>query len=116
VQLSPNSTNALRSLAWLKANCPESSLRNGKEAVRMSNKACELSKWKEPGPIFALAAAYAEVGDFDQAVKYHTQGIKMQSAYGPVNKKTRERLALYQEHKPYRSKPIGCALSKGTAD
>jgi hypothetical protein len=30
----------------------------------------------------------------------------MKSEYGPVDKKSRERLALYGEHKPWRSKPL----------
>jgi hypothetical protein len=72
----------------------------------MSIKACELSKWKEPIPIFELAAAYAEVGDFDQAVKYQMQGIKMKSAYGPIDKDDRERLAFYRAHRPWRAKPL----------
>jgi tetratricopeptide (TPR) repeat protein len=106
IQLSPNNDNALRGLAWLRATCPEASLRNGKEAIRMSIKACELSKWKEPGPFFTLAAAYAEAGDFDKAVKYQVQAIQRKSAYTPVGKGSRERLALYRDHKAYRSKPL----------
>ena len=65
VQLSPDNASAVGSLAWLKATCPEASLRNGKEAIRMSMRACELMKWKEPAAIFTLAAAYAETGDFE---------------------------------------------------
>jgi tetratricopeptide (TPR) repeat protein len=107
LQLSPNNDFALSRLAWLNATCPDASMRNGREAIRISKRACEISKWKEPFYIEALAAANAEVGDFDAAVKYQTQAIKMKSAYGPIDKKERERLALYQDHKPYRSKPLG---------
>lgn len=106
LQLFPNSDFALSGLAWLRATCPDASMRNGKEAIRMSMRACELSKWKEPRHIAALAAAYAETGDFEQAVKYQTQAMKMKSEYGPIDKKTRERLALYRDHKPWRSKPL----------
>jgi tetratricopeptide (TPR) repeat protein len=106
IQLSPNSDFALGHVAWLKAACPDASMRNGKEAVRMSMRACELSRWKEPSPIGALAAPYAETGDFDEAVKYQTQAMKMKSEYGPVLKEARERLALYRDHKPWRSKPL----------
>ncbi len=106
LQLSPNSDLALSRLAWLRATCPNASMRNGKEAIRMSIKACELSKWKEPHCTRVPAAAYAETGDFDEAVKYQTQGIKMESEYGPVDKKARERLALYRDHKPARSEPL----------
>ena len=50
----------------------------------MSMKACELSNWSEQDHLQALAAAYAENGDFDKAVKYQTQAINMKSAYGPL--------------------------------
>jgi tetratricopeptide (TPR) repeat protein len=107
LQLSPNNDSALGRLALFRATCPDASLRNGKEAIRMSMRACELTGWKEPAAIFTLAAAYAEIGDFNQAVKYQTQGIEMSSAYGPVLKEERERLALYRDHKPWREKPLG---------
>ena len=106
LQLSRGNDFALRRLAWFRASCPEASMRNGKEAIRMSMRACELSKWKEPCCIEALAAAYAETGDFDKAVKFQTQAINMKSEYGPVDKKTREHLALYRDHKPARSEPL----------
>ena len=106
LQLSPGNDFAMGRLAWLRATCPDASMRNGKEAIRMSIKACELSKWREPRYIAALAAAYAEMGDFDKAVKFQTQAIDMKSEYGPVDKKTREHLALYRDHKPARSEPL----------
>jgi tetratricopeptide (TPR) repeat protein len=106
VQLSRNNDPALGRLAWFRATCPDAALRNGKEAIRMSMRACELSKRREPDHIEAVAAAHAETADFDQAVKYQTQAINVKSEYGPIDKKTRERLALYQNHKPWRSKPL----------
>jgi tetratricopeptide (TPR) repeat protein len=106
LQLSPNSDFTLSRLAWLRATCPDASLRDGKEAIRMSMRACELSKWTDPRCIAALAAAYAESGDFDKAAKFQTQAINLQSAYGPVSKKARERLDLYRDHKPWRSEPL----------
>jgi tetratricopeptide (TPR) repeat protein len=106
VQLSPNSDYALSHLAWLRATCPEAPLRNGKEAIRMGTRVCELSKWKEPYDIAVLAAAYAESGDFDKAVKFQTQAINVKSEYGPVPKEAREQLAFYRDHKPWREKPL----------
>jgi tetratricopeptide (TPR) repeat protein len=106
IRLSPNNDEALSGVAWLRATYPDTSLRNGKEAIRASLKACELMKWKAPWGIFTLAAAYAETGDFEKAVKYQTQAISLQSAYSPVSKDTRERLAFYRDHKPWRAKPL----------
>jgi tetratricopeptide (TPR) repeat protein len=47
LQLSPKNHSALGGLAWVRATSPEAALRDGKEAIRMSTRACELSKWSE---------------------------------------------------------------------
>jgi tetratricopeptide (TPR) repeat protein len=106
LRLFPNSDSALGRFAWFRATSPDASLRNGKEAIRMSMRACELMGWKEPRAISTLAAAYAEAGDFNQAVKYQLQASNMASEYGPVLKEERERLTLYRDHKLWRSKPL----------
>ena len=36
----------------------------------MATRACELSQWRDPEFIDTLAAAYAETGNFDEAVRY----------------------------------------------
>jgi tetratricopeptide (TPR) repeat protein len=92
---------ALNSLAWLRATCPETGTRDGKQAVKLAMKACELSNWTYWNYIDTLAAAYAEAGDFKHAVKYQKQVLEM------VKKSTdylelQRRLALYEERKPYR--------------
>jgi len=92
---------ALNSLAWLRATCPDSGMRDGKEAVQLAVKACDLSEWKNWGTIDTLAAAYAETGDFDQASNY--QQCVLQMVNLPTDQhKLQQRLALYREHKPYR--------------
>jgi tetratricopeptide (TPR) repeat protein len=100
--LSPRDYDALVSLAWFQATCPEYSLRNGKEALEKSLRACELSSWKSYDAVDTLAAAYAEVGDFDKAIKYETQALNMKGVYATRRKEMQERLELYRQHKPYR--------------
>jgi len=92
---------ALNSLAWLRATCPETEIRNGKEAVELALKACELSQWKDWGIIDTLAAAYAEQGDFDQAIKYQKQVLQIGKS-GSDYDKIKQHLALYEQRRPYR--------------
>ena len=104
VDLTSSNYYALTGLAWVEATCPEDSLRNGKEALRRGLKACELTKWQEAGTLDTLAAAYAELGDFNQAIKYQLQAKDMTRGNVFERKEMEERLALYNEHKPYRDK------------
>jgi tetratricopeptide (TPR) repeat protein len=92
---------ALNSLAWLRATCPEAEIRNGKEAVELALKACELSEWKDWAIIDTLAAAYAEQGDFDRAIKYQKQVLQIRKFASDYDK-IRQHLALYEQHTPYR--------------
>jgi tetratricopeptide (TPR) repeat protein len=86
--------------AWLWATCPDAKYRDGKKAVESATKACELSEW-EAYPVGTLAAACAEAGDFDAAVKWQTKANGM---YADADDKQQgqERLKLYQGKKPNR--------------
>ena len=42
-----------------------------------AKKACDLAKWKRAAYIDTLAAACAESGDFDSAVRYEQQAIDL---------------------------------------
>jgi hypothetical protein len=48
-----------------------------------------------------LAAAYAEVGEFDKAVEWEEKAIQLY-ANADDRKKGEERLKLYKDKKPYR--------------
>ncbi len=65
--------------AWILATCPVANLRNGHRAIEYATKACELTDWLEPWPMVALAAAYAETGDFQKAAEYQTRAITLYS-------------------------------------
>jgi Tfp pilus assembly protein PilF len=88
-------------LAWLLATCPNDEVRDGKKAVEAATKACELREWKESELLDTLAAACAEAGDFDAAVKWDAKAILLART---AEEKAREnsRLKLYQEKKAFR--------------
>ena len=56
-----------------------------------------------PGGIDTLAAAYAEVGNFEQATKYEQQPLNDPSLGSERRKEWEERLHFYQLRKPYES-------------
>ena len=101
-RLSPSDYDAAQSLAWFRATCPEESLRNGKEALETSLRLCGRTHWQDADAVDTLAAAYAETGDFDNAVKYQTQALNMRGVHAFNRKRMQERLELYRQHKPYR--------------
>ena len=76
IRLDPKDAPAYNNRAWLWATCPDAKYRDGKKAVQSATTACELSEWKGPNNLDTLAAANAEVGDFDSAVKWQSQAIE----------------------------------------
>lgn len=100
LQLAPNDPTALKDLAWQMATSPDEKLRDGKTAVADATKACELTQWKDAGAIDVLAAAYAESGDFDNAIKYENKYFTTNPPEDPASE-ARSRLALYQKKQPY---------------
>jgi Co/Zn/Cd efflux system component len=78
-------------------------LRNGSRAVKHANHACELTEWKNVAYVDTLAAAYAELGDFDSAVKWQKESINLLDEKQPAELRAEfeERLKLYQSGKPY---------------
>jgi len=62
-----------------------------------------LSDWKNPDWLDTLSAAYAEAGQFEEAVK--TQSLAIELASEAQRLDLESRLALYREQKPYRDEP-----------
>lgn len=60
-------------LAWFYATCPKNEYRDGKKAVEYAEKAVSISKsWQY---LDTLAAAYAEIGNFEKAVQIEQEAI-----------------------------------------
>ena len=82
LRLNPNLAGALNNLAWVLATSPDDELRNGAEAVRLAERACELTHYGQPLFIGTLAAAYAEAGRFPEAVTTAEKAEQLATAAG----------------------------------
>ena len=69
VRLKPDYVDALNDLAWILATSADAKLRDAKEALRLARHAAELTGQKDAGILETLAAAYAEAGQFPEAIK-----------------------------------------------
>ena len=102
VRLEANNPYVRRQLAWLFATGPDS-IRDGKRAVELATRACELTEWQRPWIIDVLAAAHAEAGDFDKAVELENKALCFAGWANGDGKDARQRLELYQQKKPYQN-------------
>jgi serine/threonine protein kinase/Tfp pilus assembly protein PilF len=102
--LSVEDPKMLNLLAWEQATSPRAELRNGAKAIEYATKACELTEWKNANFIDTLAAAYAEAGDFDSAIKWQKKAIDLLTEKDPAERRGEfeARLKLYQSSKPFR--------------
>jgi len=77
----PDGTATLNELAWIFATHPDARYRNGERAVEMAERLNRLMDHKYPLALRTLAAAYAEAGRFDDAVR--TADLAIEKA-GPM--------------------------------
>jgi tetratricopeptide (TPR) repeat protein len=103
VRLNPQSPLGYARQAWILATCPVEKFRNGKEAVELATKACDLSGSKDATILDIRAAAHAEAGEFPNAIYWETRAsAAVERATTNDVEHYRRRLALYKELKPYR--------------
>ena len=96
--------DTLNNLAWILATDPHAEIRNGADAVKLATSACSLTGYQSPLMMGTLAAAYAEAGNFDEAIATGQQAHDLAVAEGKTDlaAKNNELLVLYQAHKPCR--------------
>jgi tetratricopeptide (TPR) repeat protein len=100
VQSDPNFSKARNNLAWLLATCPDETLRHGKQSLTHATRAYQLTGGKISEVLETIAAAHAELGEFEEAVRWQEKALRI------VPEKGRDaltaRLKMYKQGKPYR--------------
>ena len=95
---------AINNIAWILATSSDPELRDGDQALRHAEHAASASGHRDFGVLDTLAAAHAESGDFENAVRWQSEAIRL----APESYKAdlRSRLNFYQNSQPFhKNKP-----------
>jgi Tfp pilus assembly protein PilF len=102
--IQPDNGNATSNLAWVLATSPDQSIRNGTKAVQLAEQAVRISGGRIALLFRTLAAAYAENGQFSEAIETAQRGIELANSQGNPGLATelQSAIALYQQRQPFR--------------
>ena len=98
-------------IAWGLATSPVATARDGAAALAIIQPLCEATAYGDPRLLDTLAAALAETGDFEGAVRYAQQAMDLtraapaqgsSDARATALEALRRRLDLYAEGRTYR--------------
>ena len=104
LRISPTHPLALNDLAWMLATDPEDKQRDGAQALRLAHEACRVTQFQDAQLVGTLAAAYAEAGQFEDAIKTAEKAITLARVGGQpeLAEKNLQLLSLYRARKPFR--------------
>lgn len=90
-------------LAWILATSSDPALRDGRQAVALAERVNAIESFVDPASLDALAAAYAEYGDFSRAAAAARRAIGLARRAGnPLAGAIESRLSRYEAGRPYR--------------
>lgn len=100
----PDHIEAINSLAWLLATVPQANLRDGPEALQLAERACEVTNYSNAIFLDTLAAAYAETGQFEEAIQTARKAIERALAKKQklLAEEIKKHLKMYQARQLYR--------------
>ena len=101
--INPNDSEAQKNMAWVLATCPDPRFRDGTKAVALAERARQ-TRGQDSLVEATLAAAYAEAGRFNEAVKTAEGALRSATDSGNFGlaRGIREQIARYQSRQPYR--------------
>jgi len=107
LRLKPDWPPALNALARILATHPNETVRRPTEAIRLADRAAELTRYDDPVILDTLAASYAAAGQFEKAAAVAAEAVKLASAAqaNTLAEEIRARLELYRRKEPYQELP-----------
>ena len=104
VELAPQAAPGWERAAWVMATTPDTALRDGAQAVRLAERAVQLTRATLAEPLDTLAAALAESGRFPEAVATAEKALEIALAqnHQALAAQIRQRLEQYRAGKPWR--------------
>jgi tetratricopeptide (TPR) repeat protein len=100
ITIAPDEPQPYNDAAWLMATSSDESLRNGPRAVEYAGYACRKTGFREGDYVDTLAASFAEVGRFDDAVATQRQALTLLT--DKQRPSAEQRLQSYLARKPWR--------------
>lgn len=101
LKIEPKEAGVLNNLAWVLATSPEDKLRDGKRAVDLATEAAKVTEYKQAHILSTLAAAYAEAGNFEEALKWSKKSLEV-AGDDKIKSQLNKELASYEARKPWR--------------
>ena len=104
LEIQPDNVEAQCNLVWVFATFPDRSICNGSKAVELAKRALELSDGINPRIWRLAAAAYAENGQFPEAIKAAENALALAEAQGnsTLVRTLEMNIALFRENSPLR--------------
>ena len=103
LRLKPDWVEPMNDLAWFLAASQKTTAHNPDKALRLAQRACELTNYSKPELLDTLAVAYAAAGSFSKAIETAEKALEL--CRSPKQKTLKDeienRLVLYKADKPY---------------
>jgi Flp pilus assembly protein TadD len=101
LELQPANPAIENTLAWLLAAGPQASLRNGTRAVQLAAQASQATGGDKPAILRTLAAAYAQAGQYSNAVQTAQRALQLAQSNAPLASTLQREIKLYQAGQPF---------------
>ncbi|UCF43904.1 MAG: tetratricopeptide repeat protein [Planctomycetota bacterium] len=118
LELRPNNIEILTGLAWLLAASEDTKVHAPPAAVKLAQKACELTNYEHIRALDTLAVAYAAAGKLPQAIETAKKALQLAITAGKKDlvREIDKRLRLYSDGQPCRSLKPDYATDEDTID